>query len=118
MISPLKGPETGTKKHKIAFQREEPSPTEPALCFTCGNRTYEQPGGTGLPGAKSVSFGESDVMRKCLNKVGRGACVNAERCMFNACRNVRVVVVVGLSGCVGFNGIRAARGEGSRDYSR
>lgn len=83
------------------------------MCSTCENRTSEQPGGTG---ATSVSFGESEVMRKCLNKVGGGACVNAERCMFNSCRNVRVVV--GLSGCVGFNGIRAARGEGSRDYSR
>lgn len=117
MISPLKGPATGTKKHKIAFQREEPSPTVPGLCFTCGNGTSEQPGGTGGTGATSVSSGESDVMRKCLNKVGGGACVSAEGCMFNACRHVRVVVV-GLSGCVGFNGIRAARGEGSRDYSR
>lgn len=89
--------------HKIAFQREEPSPSQPPLCSTCGNATSEQRGGTGAAGATPVSSGRSEVMRNSLGKVS--ARVNTQCCV----RNVQVAV--GLPGRVGFNGFTCWRSE-------
>lgn len=94
-------------KHKIAFQREEPSPSESPLCSTCGNATSEQRGGTGAAGATPVSSGRSEVMRNGFNKVS--ARVNTQCCVRNARRDVQVAV--GLRGRVGVNGFTCWRSE-------